>query len=241
MTHRSSNAFLAMLVLWVMSVFVVPRSAVLLAGRAVDVPSVDELSFSKAALSSQLWTQSRQAISSWTPDTRGDDVEGMMKRFQEMMESQADERDRKTQALAGQLNEDRANRQRVQQRWAFAAARLSPMASFSLAVTSLAGTDLNMSDRFSAEANQYQSDYAKFMKAKTGMVPGRGMIIMKNDTGDGEKPRPVDPKELPEFQHRQISASDAIEAAIPNIGLLIIWGLGAFAAAFWSFLRYDLR
>jgi hypothetical protein len=224
-----------------MSVFVVPRAAVLVAGRAVEVPSIDELSSKKTALGTELWSSARQAMSTWTPDAKSGDMDGALKQFQEMMEKQADERDQKMQELAGQLNEDRANRQRVQQRWAFAAARLSPLASFSLAVTSLAGTDLNMSDRFADEAKGYQSDYAKFMKAKTGMVPGRGMIIMKHTDDTGEKPKPVDPKELPEFRHTPMATASSVAAAMPSLGLLCLWGLGAFAAAFWSFLRYDLR
>ena len=241
MTHRSSSSFLTMLVIWVMAVFVVPRAAVLLAGRAVDVPSVDELSAKKQAFGGQMFAANRQALSSWSPQSTGGDMSATMKQFQDMMEKQADERDQKMQAFSGQLNEDRANRQRVQQRWAFAAARLSPMASFSLSITSLAGTDLRLSDRFADEAKAYQDDYAKFIKAKTGMVPGRGMIIMRVNEESGEKPKPVDPKELPEYQHREITTQSSVAAAVPGIGLLFLWGLGAFAATFWSFLRYDLR
>lgn len=242
MTHRSSSAFLIMLVIWVVSVFVVPRTAVMVAGRAVEVPSIDELSSKKSALNAQLWAASRQEMSSWVPSSTDFSCTGSaMKEFQEMMEKSADERDRKMQELASQLNEDRGNRQREQERWAFAASRLSPLASFSLAVTSLAGTDLNMSVRFADEAKAYQADYAKFLKAKIGMVPGRGMIMMRTTQDDGEKPKPVDPKELPEFKHTPIAASTSISAAIPSLGLLMLWGLGAFAGAFWSFLRYDLR
>jgi ABC-2 type transport system permease protein len=241
MTHRTSSSFLSMLVIWVMAVFVVPRAAVLLAGRAVDVPSVDELSAKKQALGTQMWASSRQDMANWTFDNSGDDVQATMKQFQDKMEKAADERDKKMQALTSQLNEDRANRQRVQQGWAFAAARLSPLASFSLAVTSLAGTDLKLSDRFVDEAKAYQDDYAKFMKAKTGMVPGRGMIVMKAVDDNGEKPKPVDPKELPEYKHTSIDTQSSVASAVPGIGLLMLWGLGGFAAAFWSFLRYDLR
>ncbi len=239
-THRSSHAFLALLVIWVFAVFVVPRTAVLLAGRAVDVPSVDKLAAEKAAYSRQLWQQSREQLASFTP-TKTDDVGQMMKEFQQTMEKQSDERDKNMQELSGRLNESRANGQRIQAGWAFALARLSPLASFTLAATALAATDLKMKDRFEDEAYAYQTDYARFMKAKTGMVPGAGMIIMKMKHGGEEEPKPVDPRELPEMQHRKPPLAGAVTAALPNVGLLMIWGLGAFAGAFIAFLRYDLR
>jgi ABC-2 type transport system permease protein len=48
MTHRTSSAFLVLVVLWIGTAMIIPRTSVLLAGRAVDVPSVDEISAQKA-------------------------------------------------------------------------------------------------------------------------------------------------------------------------------------------------
>jgi ABC-type transport system involved in multi-copper enzyme maturation permease subunit len=240
LTHRSSSAFLSLLVIWVLTVFVVPRAAVLLAGRAVEVPSADEIAAQKSAYGAELWAAGREKLSNFAPSKTGD-MEAMMKEFQDMMEKQADERDEKMQQLAGQLNESRANRQRIQQGWAFGLSRLSPLASFSLTAMTLAGTDLRMRDRFQDEAKEYQTDYAKFMKAKTGMVPGRGMVIMRVNEDSREKPKPVDPKELPEFHFARSSTVEATAASLPNLGLLVLWGLGAFAGAFGAFLKYDLR
>ena len=242
LTHRSSSSFLVLLVSWVLIVFVVPRASVLLAGRAVDVPSVDAISAKKATYNSQLWSQDRMKMGEFLGNSSTGKADDAIKQFQEYMEKQADERDKKMQEFSGQLNEDRENRQRVQQGWAFGLSRLSPLASFSLAVTALAGTDITISNRFEDEAKEYQTQYAKFMKEKTGMVPGRGMIMMRavEDNG-GEKPKPVDPKEMPDYQHHAESTALAIGAALPNLGLLILWGLGAFAATFVAFLKYDLR
>nr|NIR47241.1 ABC transporter permease subunit [candidate division KSB1 bacterium]NIR71374.1 ABC transporter permease subunit [candidate division KSB1 bacterium]NIS22861.1 ABC transporter permease subunit [candidate division KSB1 bacterium]NIT69699.1 ABC transporter permease subunit [candidate division KSB1 bacterium]NIU23367.1 ABC transporter permease subunit [candidate division KSB1 bacterium] len=54
LAEKTSNSFLLLLVIWIFAVLIVPRSAVLLAGRLVEVPSVDEISAQKTRQLSQL-------------------------------------------------------------------------------------------------------------------------------------------------------------------------------------------
>ena len=53
LTHRATSAFLILLIIWVVTVLMLPRAAVLLSGRAVDVLSVDEIAARKSALSQE--------------------------------------------------------------------------------------------------------------------------------------------------------------------------------------------
>ena len=61
-THRSSGSFLISLVIWIVAVLIVPRASVLLAGRAVDVPSVDNIAAQKASYASGLWADFRTSM-----------------------------------------------------------------------------------------------------------------------------------------------------------------------------------
>ena len=240
LTRQSSNTFLLLLVIWIFGVFIVPRASVLLAGRAVDVPSVDGISSQKNRLASQLWQEDKTKMVGFKPENSSD-PEKMVEEFNRFMENLADEREQKTQEFAARLNEDKYNRQKKQQNLAFTLARLSPSTSMTLAATSLAGTSLELKNRYQDEAMAYQQAYGKFIKEKTDMNPGGRMIMVKMNMDEGEKPAPINPYELPEFEYKPISLAKSFQSAITDIGLLALYNFIFFAGAFLAFNRYDLR
>ena len=239
LTNKSSHSFLLMLVIWIFAVLIIPRSSVLLAGRAVDVPTIDEIAAQKTRLRSQLWKEDRNKMASFKlPE--GARMDDMHTAFQKFMEELAENRNKQMQELAGRLNEDRRNRQFEQERLAFGIAKLSPAAAFSLAVTNLVGTSLKLKEHFINEANGYQKTYGEFMKDKTGMNPGGGMIFMRIGN-DGEEEKPIDAKELPPFEYSNPALGETVQAALFDIGLLGFFNLIFFAGAFVRFLKYDVR
>jgi len=238
LTNKSSHSFSLMLVIWIFAVLIIPRSSVLLAGRAVDVPTVDEIAAQKTRLRSQLWKEDRNKMASFKlPE--GTDMEDMHTAFQRFMEELSENRNKQMQELAGRLNEDRRNRQLEQERLAFGIAKISPAAAFSLAVTNLVGTSLKLKEHFIKEANGYQKTFGEFMKDKTGMNPGGGMIFMH--IGNGEEEKPIDPKELPPFEYSNPALGETVQAALFDLGLLGFFNLIFFAGAFVRFLKYDVR
>jgi len=239
-TQKSSDTFLLLLVIWIFGVLIVPRASVLLAGRAVDVPSVDEISFQKNRLSSQLWQEDKAKMPGFKPENSSD-PEKMVEEFNRFMEDLADQREQKTREFAERLNEDKYNRQKKQQDLAFALARLSPSTSMTLAATSLAGTSMDLKNRYQAEAMDYQQAYGKFIKEKTGINPGGRMIMVKMTMDDAEKPEPINPYELPQFEYKPIAFAESFHSALSDIGLLVLYNLVFFAGAFLAFNRYDLR
>ncbi len=240
MTRRSSSSFLALLVIWVFAVLIVPRVSVLLAGRAVAVPSVDEIAAQKAQLNRQLWAEDRAKTAEFKPSSTGD-PQVMMREFQQFMGKLADEREKKMRDLSARLSEERSNRQRAQESLALGLARISPAASLSLAAGRLAGTSLELKDHFQAAAEAYQQEYGKFMLAKTGMNPGGSMIMMRLRTDNGEKPKPINPHELPEFRYPPMMLGEVLPGALVDLFLQVGFIALLFAAAFRAFLRYDLR
>ena len=238
LTVRSSSSFLALLVIWIFAVLIVPRSAILIAGRAVDVPSVDEIGAKKARLNQQLWTEDREKMSSFKP--LAGDPQKMMSEFQKFMGTIADEREKKMNELATSLQAERENRQAVQEALALGIARISPSASFSLAATTLAGTSLAVQQRYRSAALAYQQTFGKFMLEKTGMNPGGGMVF-RMVTTDSEKPKPIDPNELPPFVYRPALLADLLQGAMVDFGVLALFCILFLAVAHVAFMRYDLR
>lgn len=240
-THRTSNSFLLLLVVWVVSVMIIPRASVLLAGRAVDVPSVDEVGARKASYASQLWKDFRHGMSSFDPPET-EDIELVMNAFNKFMDSLTAIRDEKMNLYTAQLNEERHNRQQMQQAVAFNLARLSPAAALTLATGELAGTSLRLKNRYYDQAMAYQKIYAAFLKEKTGMnVGGRMMVFKVSINGEEEEEEPIDPTELPAFVYEPPSVSNSVQAAIGDMGLLGLFNILFFAASFVAFRRYDAR
>lgn len=241
LTRRPSHSFLMLLVVWIFTVLIIPRSSVLIAGRAVDVPSVDDLASQKNRLRSQLWEEDRKRMNEFKP-SNSEDPQETVKEFNKFMQEIADERDKKIMEFAGKLNEDRRNHQIRQERLAFTLARISPSATLSLLAARLAGTSISLKQHFLNEAVDYQRAFAQFMQEKTGMKTGGNMFIFRTRRSEEEEEKkPIDPMELPVFTYEDESIEYLSAGLMLDFGILTVINLVLFAGAFVSFLKYDVR
>jgi len=241
LTEHSSNSFLLLLVVWIFAVLIIPRSAVLIAGRAVEVPSVDAVNFEKSRYAQQLWQDSREKMEGFFQEN-GDreDMQAVMREFSQQSQIWRDERDEQLREFGERLNEDRRNREGVQQRVSLGLARLSPTAAFSLAAADLAATSLDLKASFQETATIYQQAYDQFLQEKTG-EGGDFVIRIAGQNEEEEEPEPIDPRELPVFEYEVPPNQELVERSLVDIGLLVLFNIVFFAGAFIAFLRYDVR
>ena len=141
-TERPATSFLLSLIVWILSVMIIPRAAVLIAGRAVEVPSVDAILSKKSRYAASLWEADRKKMADFRAEA-GTPPQKVLEEFQKFMSQVMDERQKKIDEFAARLSEQRANAQQEQQALALNLARLSPAAAFSLASMSMAGTGLS--------------------------------------------------------------------------------------------------
>ena len=240
LTRRSASSFLLLLILWLFAVLIIPRSAVLLAGRAVDVLPIDEIATQKSRLMAQLWEEDRKVMANFRP-SQTEDTEAMLNEFNQFMQDQAEKREQKLRALSERLEEQRRNGERLRERWALWLARLSPTASFSLAAMNLAGTSLMLKQQYLDAANAYQERYAAFIGEKTGGMLRSGGFVVRRIGGADNQPPPIDPREIPAFDYQPPPLPEAAATSLADIGLLACFNLLCFAGAFVGFLRYDVR
>ena len=239
-TTSSSTSFMLALIVWILSVMIIPRTAVLFAGRAVDVPTVDELYSQRSRYSASLWQENRLAMSNYRVPP-GEPMQKAIPEFQAFMADLSQTRDRKVADFTRQLEENRQNKQSVQERLAFGLARISPSATFSLAAMTLSGTGIHLKDEFTRAAKRYQQSFAEFLKEKTGETPSGGMIFrISTDNTTKQKP-PINAAEIPAFTFDQAPVSGVLGAAAVDFGILALFNIVFFAGAFVSFLRYDVR
>jgi len=243
LTEKSSTSFLLLLVVWIFAVLIIPRTAVLVAGRAVEVPSIDQVNYEKNRFMAQLWQEDREKMQSYSEDnprSEDGDMQAWMEGFRKFMDELGTAREEKRREFGGRLNEDRRNREIVQQRLALGIARLSPTSVFSLASTDLAGTSLDLKQRYADAANLYQQTYAQFIREKTGQSGGF-MITMRTGNEDEKPPEPIDPYEMPAFEFQEPSSNILVNEALLDVGLLMLFNIVFFIGAFVAFLRYDVR
>lgn len=236
LTAHSSASFLILLVVWIFVVLIVPRTAVLVAGRAVEVPSIDQIDYQKSTYLSQLWDEDMKQVDALRRELRGQPREQRIQRFRALMAELGSVRTEKLDAFTNTLNEDRRNRELVRQRVALGIARISPAAVFALASTNLAGTSLKLKERYNEAARAYRDDYTRFILEKTGSVSNHWWMGGQADT-DVE----IDPYELPRFEYQEAPLADHVNSALPDLGILLLFNFIFFAGAFVAFLKYDVR
>jgi len=139
------------------------------------------------------------------------------------------------------LNQDRSNRQIIQQNVSLGISRISPSAVFGLAATKLAGTSIELISDFFTDVREYQNAYKQFLTQKTdGMLPGAGLVLKMISIGD-EEPEPIDAYELPEFEYAGPGLSNILNRSVFDLTLLIIFCMIFFIGTVFSFQKYDVR
>jgi len=226
------------LVIWIAAVLIIPRASVLISGRLVDVPNIDEISAQKSRYRAQLWEEDRPKLNNFSAPT-GTNPQELMQQFSSFMSELSRERQQKIDAFDQKLNQEYQNRVRQREKLALTISRISPASLFTMAITSLAGTSLQLENRFIEQVNSYQITYASFMKEKTGRDSGGFRMIINSD--QQQQQEPLDPDEVPQFEFNEASLSDTLSASLPDMGLLILLNFLFFGTAFSAFLNYDLR
>jgi len=161
-TSHSSPPFLVLLVCWIVAVLVVPGHRSCWRDGQLKFLPWTRSPLRRHSSAHNSGGTIGQRLRSSTPHQSGN-MDAMMKEFQEFMEKLASERDMKMRSLSERLNEQRANAQRLQEQWSLGLARVSPAAVMSLAITHIAGTGLELKDRFLKSASEYQEEFGKFM------------------------------------------------------------------------------
>jgi ABC-type transport system involved in multi-copper enzyme maturation permease subunit len=231
-THRSSTSFLILLVTWIFAVLIVPRTSVLLAGQTVDVISSDEMAYERIMQDDQDSKEALDALIKHKVTTKDMNaaVDQLLKYYNDMN----DELAKKNQEVLDRLDERRRNEEARQQRIAFGLARISPASAFSLAATNMAGTSVDLKRHYMEEALRYREIYARFLREKEGDPK-------ETVRPPQQKPKPINPPELPVFLFEQPSVKDVVRDSVPDLGVLAIFNIVFFAGAFTAFLRYDVR
>ncbi|RJP73004.1 MAG: DUF3526 domain-containing protein [Ignavibacteriales bacterium] len=257
-TKRSSISFLVSLLIWICFVFIIPRAGVILAGQVVNVPTIAEIEGKQDRYSKDRWDKSmKESQQRWIERNKGLDRLSESEREayrDEKMWEWMEEEDKERKMVEADIDknnklllEEVRNKKAIQEQLAFMFSRLSPVSSFQLVAQNIAGTGLNLKNRYEDAINQYRAEFNTYKEKKqkeSGDIGGIRIMIdsekgVKIDT-DREKGT-LDISSLPKFAAAPYQLQEGLSLAVIDIGLLSAFTILFFAAAFFFFLKYDLR
>lgn len=234
--RSSSSSFMIVLVIWILSVFILPRASVLIAGRSVEVPNRDAIIAQKNRYRMQLFDEDRPKLSQFKP-TNSKDAQATMAEFQKMMSTMSEERAKKVNELASKLDEEYQNKRIYRDNLALSFSQISPTAVFQLILNKTSQTGINLSESFYEQAKDYKTTFENFIQEKTG-TKATGMIMIFET--DEERPK-LDISEIPEFTFKMPSISETVKNLQHQIILLLMYIATSFFWAFYGFIQSDIK
>lgn len=124
-------------------------------------------------------------------------------------------------------------------------AKISPAEIYRQACETVAGTGIKRFSELRRQTRNYQADFKEFIRSKDAEDPdSMHLLFEEENTANWWKTmshKPVDFDSVPKFVERDLGLGESLRLAIWDIGLLVLFNLVFFAAAFVSFLKYDVR
>jgi ABC-type transport system involved in multi-copper enzyme maturation permease subunit len=235
-TSKSSTSFLILLFIWVAFVTVIPKISVLAASQINPIPSVHDITAKKDAFLQRVQEEAMKRARAWreghTPKTVEEEKqypEEFKKFLGEHQQWQADRIDNYNAAL----DRDYQARKRSQERLAINLSRISPASALMFSTMSLARTGLDEHDRFLASIRAYKSVFTKWLIAFDQKT-------FNYTRAWGDRPM-VELADMPQHKFDPESLNQSLARALPDIGLMVVLIIVFFAAAYVSFLKYDVR
>jgi ABC-type transport system involved in multi-copper enzyme maturation permease subunit len=246
LTRQSKTTLIMLMLVWVVLVLGVPRLSIMAAKvlRPVDDDSVvvmrkqllvDSIQKEKGnALKALFAEKARQKGVNQRYLFDSDDP-GFVKRRNEI----AQPFEARMRAELARVDEDQQRKKQAQLDLAHNMARISPASILIYLMTDLADTGENLKVRFLDAARMHYTNIDRLLFSK--MYVDR----ITEDNGSygwsGNLPGSDQPKDLPRFSMTFPRTADTLAHNLPDIGLLLTYGVLLFAGATAAFIKYDVR
>jgi hypothetical protein len=229
LTHRRMTAFLSLLGLWTIWIFILPDMAVYAARRLMPTESPVALQRRSDALLWEIGEKREAEVNRYWESNPVKDWDGLPEsRKRELLEGRKKILDRwdaeHWRRLAG-MREEYRNQMRRQQRLSAALSAISPLGAVTFASMDLARTGFIQQERIEDALGVQLAYMGKFVRQKEALPVGR--------------PSLMDYSRFTYQDHETVEECFSRNALhILNLALLAILG---FAGAYVAILRYDVR
>lgn len=226
--RRPTTGLLGLLLLWVLSVELVPGGLGILGMHLAEPVSRVEGEREGRALTQGFIDHAKEELFTRLSPSQAPDDEVVLHDWAAALN---DYRDGQMELL------DRLEDQQLR-RVAFARTltRISPTAVYRYGLEALAGSGFTRYESFVHQARRYRAQFLEYLKVEDRAdadSPHHAFVR------EGLSTRPVDPRTVPRFRDR-FSLADGLRAATWDLVLLVLLAIVFFMAAYVSFLRCDV-
>lgn len=255
-THNSIASIMAAFLVWVIFVLGVPKVSPMIAEVVYPIESRNVANLGQRIAREQIEKEFDQKKRQLYDRCRGElglDLNRAVSNPRDETEKKANARyDREVVALDSEcqrrvtdtlrrLEQNYRNKRNIQMSVAVNLSRLSPVSCYTYLVSSLSGTGTAAPDTFVKNAERYQDQvkrviYDNFViKSYGGTHSGTASSWIIAEGFDQSK------ASIPDMVYQYTAPAEALRAGWMDAFLLVVFAVLFFAAAFVSFLRYDVR
>ena len=268
-SRYSATSILNCLFLWVLLILVIPNICPYISAQLYRIPSIKEIERQDEEIDRAAWKRRQECIKEVAQKIKSyygklfsefeamefGGVGGRVKleyrkaaqqraatdpEFKAMMDAFRDELDQALDPIyrfkeveGNKLWKDLETKSALQTKLSKNLACISPFANFVYVATDLTGTGLRSLEYFEQTKAEYGGQFWPYVEKKTQDA------MEKNPTFGSESL--LDVRDRPRFVFKEEPLKDKLNAVLPYWGILVLFNLVFFAAAFISFLRYDVR
>ncbi|UCG59657.1 MAG: ABC transporter permease subunit [Phycisphaerales bacterium] len=238
-TTHAANSMVTLLLIWVVAVVLIPSFGRIISEVSGRAPNPADLERRLGEISAEMWSNADKLFGK-RAGSMSTDLSHPMNNPPARGRLKTAEVNAKNQA-----RDDHHNKMLAQ---AFTGRNLtcvSPTVIYQRASEAVAGTGISHCMNLRQQIKEYQASLKDYIRTKDAEDPNSLHLIFP-DAGCAQAWRtishnPVDFATVPKFQERDRALGQSLQLAIWDIGLLVLFNLVFFAAAFVSFLRYDVR
>jgi ABC-type transport system involved in multi-copper enzyme maturation permease subunit len=237
-TSQPANSMVILLLLWVVFVILIPSFGRIISEVSGKAPNPAQLERRLAEISTEIWSNTE----------RFGERAGNASRNLNWPGNNPPARARLRIAETNEKNQARQDYHNKMLAQAFTGRNLtciSPTVIYQRASEAFAGTGINRIVSLHRQIKEYRANLKQYILAKDAEDPLSLHLLFPEDylvaAWRATSHRPVDFDTVPKFRERDRGLGQSLKLVIWDVGLLALFNLGFFAAAFVSFLKYDVR
>lgn len=254
--HSSSSSIMTSLFVWVLFILIIPNLSPYIASFLAQTPSrikIDrevamitdverdelgrKLSGEKRIEMYRKYPVLAEKLSDAEIERRVAQDPDYRKAYKELRDAEGKawgEANRIQNNKAGVLKKELRRKQEAQEKLAIWISMISPLSDFTYLATDLSSTGIRSRSHFSRIEEGWWRAFGAYTRKKMAS------LREKNPTADLWN-TPVDVSDMPRFQYQQEALKDRFGGTIRFFVVLIIFNLIFFTAAYFSFIKYDVR
>jgi ABC-type transport system involved in multi-copper enzyme maturation permease subunit len=241
-THRTSLALLASFFVWIFLTFIIPRTSEPIAGLIRRVPSEEVMTASRAQARHQIEKEKGKALAPLMDKYLNDKDRGTWDwdGYTKARGPVAKEFEERLELTLQKFDEDYDRARSARRALSLNISRLSPASAYTQAALDVCHTGIADLENFS---RSLQTHYGQLFQV---LFRYQFSDIFESEDGRlhrqmGGDSRPSGKIDYPKFRYVFPAYEDTLRSAAPDIILLVLFNLIFFAAAYFSFTRYDVR